>query len=95
MADDGMQYGMDELGNVHILNDQIYDHKTMRVNYTTYDLQQDYDIVNPRKHANILAVSPLFDHISHTASDGHPFPYTRVLGIYHTNIVYFCPQPLQ
>ena len=91
MADDGTQYRIEELGNVHIVNDRIYEHKTMRVNYRTYDLQQEYDIVNSRKHANILTVSPLFDHVSHTSSDGHPFRYARVLGIYHANIVYFNP----
>ena len=91
MADDGAQYSVDDLGKVHIINDRIYDHKTMRVNYTTYDLQHDYDIINPRKHANIMTVSPSFDHVSHSASDGHPFTYARVLGIYHVDLVYFCP----
>ena len=91
MADDGTQYDMCDLGNVHIVNGRIYDHRTMRINYTTYDCQRDYDIVNPRKHANIMTVSSLFDPVSHAASDGHPFRYGRILGIYHTDIVYFIP----
>ena len=91
MADDGTRYPMRELGYVHIVNDRIYDHKTMRVNYSTYDLQRDYDIINPSKHANIMTVSPLFDPNSSAASDGHPFRYARVMGIYHSDVVYFSP----
>ena len=91
MADDGSQYSMDDLGKVHILNGRIFDHRTMRVNYATYDLQRDYDIINPRKHANFMTVSPLFDPISHSAADGHPFRYGRILGIYHVDVIYFCP----
>ena len=91
MADDGTRYPMQDLGYVHIVNDRIYDHKTMRINYSTYDLQRDYDIINPSKHANVMTVSPLFDANSSSASDGHPFRYARVLGIYHTDVVYFCP----
>ena len=91
MADDGTRYATHDLKDVHIVNDRIYDHKTMRINYNTYDLQRDYDIVNPSKHANIMTVSPLFDPVSSSASDGHPFRYARVLGIYHADIVYFSP----
>ena len=91
MADDGTQYSLEDLGKVHIVNDRIYDHGTLRINYTTYDLQREYDVVNPRKHANIMTVSSSFDPVSRTASDGHPFRYARILGIYHTDVVYFCP----
>ena len=91
MADDGTRYTVQELGNVHIVNDRLYDHKTIRINYSTYDLLRDYDIVNPSKHANIMTVSPLFDANSSSASDGHPFRYARVLGIYHADVVHFHP----
>lgn len=88
MADDGTRYPFNELGTIQIVNDRLYQHGTMRLNYITYDLRCDYDIINPQKHANVMAVSPLFDPISNTAEDGHPFAYARVLGIYHTDVVH-------
>ena len=89
MADDGTRYSFGELGTINTVNDRIYEHKTIRINYTTYDLRRDYDIINPKKHANIMAVSPLFDPDLNSATDGHPFVYARVLGIFHAEIVHF------
>lgn len=94
MADDGTQYTLEELGHVHIVNDRLYDHKTMRVNYTTYDMRREYNILNPRVHANVMAVSPLFDHKSSSSEDGHPFVYARVLGIYHAEVIHTVPGQL-
>ena len=91
MADDGTQYPLANLGDVHIVNDRIYNHKTLRMNFTTYDMRRDYDIINPSKHANIMAVSPGFDPNLNYAEDGHPFVYARILGIYHAEVIYSIP----
>ena len=88
MADDGTRYPLENLGDVLIVNDRIYNHKTLRINFTTYDMRRDYDIINPSKHANVLAVSPLFDPTLNHTEDGHPFVYARVLGIYHAEVIY-------
>ena len=88
MADDGTRYTYAELGDVLIVNERIYDHKTLRINFATYDMRRDYDIVNPKKHANVMAVSPGFDPTLNQSEDGHPFVYARVLGIYHADVVY-------
>lgn len=90
-ADDGTRYSTEELGHIHIVSDRIYEHKTMRLNYTTYDMRRDYDIVNPRTHADIMAVSPAFDDVSGTSDDGHPFVYARILGIFHAEVIYTAP----
>ena len=91
MADDGTQYSYVDLGNILLVNDRIYNHRTLRVNFTTYDMRRDYDIINPTKHANVLAVSPLFDPSVNQSDDGHPFVYARVLGIYHVDVIYSVP----
>ena len=91
MADDGVQYPIEDLGSIHIVNDRIYDHKTIRLNYSTYDMRRDYDIVGVSKHSNVMTVSQGFDPTSHSSEDGHPFAYARVLGIYHADIVHTVP----
>lgn len=91
MADDGTQYPVEDIGNVYILNDRIYDHKTLRLNYSTYDMRRDYDIVGISKHSNVMTVSKTFDPTSHSSEDGHPFAYARILGIYHADIIHTIP----
>ena len=63
----------------------------MQANYTTYDMRRDYDIINPKKHADVISVTPDFDPATASSPSGHPFRYARVLGIYHTNVVYIQP----
>ena len=95
MADDGVRYPIEDIGNIYIVNDRIYDHKTIRLNYTTYDMRRDYDIVGVGRHSNVMAVSKSFDTQSHSSEDGHPFAYARVLGIYHADIIHTHPGSAQ
>ena len=74
-----------QLNHVLFKGDRIYRHRLLRVNYTTYDLQWEFNSINPRTdHHNIMLLS---------SSDGdcHPFCYARVLGIFHANIIYTGP----
>ncbi|TBU55610.1 hypothetical protein BD310DRAFT_825501, partial [Dichomitus squalens] len=68
---------------VQILNDRLYQHKTIRVNYTTYDMRREQDSINPRTHADIMLLSP--------ESDDDAFWYARVLNIFHANVRYRGP----
>lgn len=77
----------DPLLRNHVLfnGNKIYRHRLLRINYTTYDLQRDFDTINPgTDHRDIMLLS---------GSDGnnHPFSYARVLGIFHANIIYSGP----
>lgn len=69
---------------VYLKNNRIYLHKLARIQYTTYDVRRGQDVVNPSTpHRNIMLLA--------TTSDNdvdHPFLYARVLGIYHTNVIY-------
>ena len=49
----------------------------MRLNYTTYDVRRNGDVINPRTYPDIMAKSP------DTAPRAQPFWYARVIGIFH------------
>ena len=72
------------LNHVVFKGNKIYRHRLLRINYTTYDLQREFDSINPHTdHRDIMLLSNL---------DGdHPFCYARVLGIFHANIIYTGP----
>lgn len=67
-------------------HDRVYEHATASINYTTYDLRRDQDILHPS------AGKP--DVLIHTPLDPwedpegvYPWQYARVLGVYHANVV--------
>lgn len=60
----------------------------MRVNYTTYDVRRGQDTLNPRTdHRDIMVLAQPDD----DADSPHQFKYGRVLGIYHTNVIFVPP----
>ncbi|KAI0819850.1 hypothetical protein BC628DRAFT_1331981, partial [Trametes gibbosa] len=60
-------------------HDRVYHHATAHVNYTSYDLQREQDILHPSiGKSDILVHTPSVE--EHTR---HPWSYARVLGIYH------------
>ncbi|XP_006456998.1 hypothetical protein AGABI2DRAFT_47183, partial [Agaricus bisporus var. bisporus H97] len=60
-----------------VLNETIYLHNSIRVNFTTYDNRREQDLINPRTHADIMVLNG-------NANDDHPFSYARVIGVFHT-----------
>lgn len=63
---------------VNIVNNRIYWHQVLRVNYTTYDRRRAQDSVNPRTHPDVLLLAP--------SSDTHKYWYARVIKIFHLNV---------
>ncbi|KAH9169480.1 hypothetical protein EDB89DRAFT_2098737, partial [Lactarius sanguifluus] len=55
---------------------KLYQHKVLRINYTTYDLRREQDSINPRTHPNIMVLRP-------DGPDPHPYWYARIIGIFH------------
>ena len=91
MADDGSQYNLSDHSEILIVNGRVFDHRTMQVNYTTYDIRREYDIINLSKHSDFMdSASDLEPEIG-ISSSGHPFAYAHVLGIYH--VAYSRPTP--
>ncbi len=74
-----------EADSIHILNNHIYEHQRLRVNYTTYDLRRAQDTISPKSHSDIMV-------LSHEYGDEngafHPYWYARVIKIFHAQ-VYF------
>ena len=75
---------------VFFKNESLYQHKIIRVNYTTYDMQRGIDIVKPEgPRCNIMLLANHTD--GSESSRLHHFMYARVLGVYHTDVVYTGP----
>jgi len=65
--------------SIRFIGNKIYSVQTCRIHYTTYDLQRQCDVVNPRAHPDIMLRSP-------AAEGAEPYWYARVIGIYHANV---------
>jgi hypothetical protein len=65
--------------SIRFMGSKIYSVQTYRVYYTTYDLQRQCDVVNPRAHPDIMLRSP-------AAEGAEPYWYARVIGVYHANV---------
>ena len=76
---DANEYSEDEHRNICIVDNRLYLHKVMRINYTTYDARLGQDAINPRNHADIMCLS---------RHDEHPFEYARVIGIFHVDVIH-------
>lgn len=56
-----------------------------RFNYTTYDVCRAQDVINPKtSHCNIMVLRAEND----MGPQGHRYIYGKVLGIYHTNVIF-------
>ncbi|KAF9237846.1 hypothetical protein BU15DRAFT_75648 [Melanogaster broomeanus] len=78
---DETEHSPRERNTVLLVGDQIYRHKVLRINYTTYDLRRDQDSLNPRVHSDVMVLSREND-------AAHPYWYTRILGIFHAMVVH-------
>ncbi|KAI0757776.1 hypothetical protein C8Q80DRAFT_1216250 [Daedaleopsis nitida] len=73
----------EELDGIRLFEDRMYEHKTLRVNYTTYDMRREQDVISPRNHADIMVPAPEFD--------SFPYWFGRVIGIFTVQASYQGP----
>ena len=66
--------------SVCIVGSKIYSVQMCHIYYTSYDLQQQCDTVNPHTHLDIMMCSPINE------EGAEPYWYVRVLRVYHANI---------
>ena len=52
----------------------------MRINYTTYDVRRDGDVINPTSYPDIMVNSP------ETGPQAQPYWYGRVIGVFHAMV---------
>ncbi|KAG9079443.1 hypothetical protein FS749_008528 [Ceratobasidium sp. UAMH 11750] len=77
-----------DLGKLSFLNDRMYAHTTLRINYTSYDVRRQHDVINTHSACRFI----LLPNDTTKNSSDHPFLYAKVLGIYHAK-VRFCDRP--
>jgi hypothetical protein len=80
---EGDSYGEftdEERSTVRITGESLYRCKTLRINYTTYDVRRHADTINPRWYPDIMVKSP------ESGPNAQPFWYARVIGIFHALI---------
>ncbi|KAG9081914.1 hypothetical protein FRC07_014380 [Ceratobasidium sp. 392] len=81
-----------EIGKIMFQGDRMYSHATLRLNYTSYDVRRQQDVVRPTSsgHSGQFIMLPA-DPDDDTAS--HPFLYAKVLGIYHAKVAFSARPP--
>ncbi|KAI0716914.1 hypothetical protein C8Q76DRAFT_420457 [Earliella scabrosa] len=71
-----------ERSSLRILANRIYHHRTLRVNYTTYDMRRSQDVIKPSSHPDVMVLS----HEDGADENTHPYWYARVIHIFHLNV---------
>ena len=71
----------EDRNTVRISGEQIYRCRKMRINYTTYNVMRDGDIINLRMYPDIMVKSP------ETGPHAQPYWYACVIGIFHAYIL--------
>ncbi|KAG1831450.1 hypothetical protein DFJ58DRAFT_848220 [Suillus subalutaceus] len=84
-AGDEQEFSDDDRSQVVLANNQLCEHSILRINYTTYDLRREQDLINPHTHADIMVLSHEND------DDRHPYWYAWVVKIFHVNVWYYGP----
>lgn len=78
--DSNLRYPDHMLSRVCIVGERVNVHKIIRINYTTYDFQRDFDSVNPRTNADVIIGSL-------TNETGYPYLYGRIRSIFHVMVL--------
>ncbi len=65
------------MNTIRITGERLYRCKTMRINYTTYDVRREGDVINPKTYPDVVVKSP------ETGPQAQPYWYARVIGIFH------------
>ncbi|THG93150.1 hypothetical protein EW026_g8010 [Hermanssonia centrifuga] len=84
---DEQEYSDEERRALLFVDNRIYRHKVVRVNYTTYDLRRDQDSLNPRTHADVMVTA----HEDQAGRDSHPYWYARIVGVFHADVQHVGP----
>jgi hypothetical protein len=76
------------LGKITFQNNHMYSHATLSINYTSYNVRCQHDVINPRTPCHFVLLPAKITN----DPAAHPFIYVQVLGIYHAHIQY-CSHP--
>jgi hypothetical protein len=87
---DEQAFSDEEWASVIFVNNYIFHHKVLRVNYTTYDMRRGQDSINPRTHADVIVLAHEDDDPENNLKP-HPFWYARIIGIFHAQVRHVGP----
>lgn len=82
--DPDITYSDNARSTVSFHNNCIHSHKTIRINYTTYDGLRAQDCASPRRSSDIMVLSR--EDVDEGNASRSPYWYARVIGIFHANI---------
>jgi hypothetical protein len=71
------EFSAEDRNTIRIVNNRIYATKILRVNYTTYDVHRDQDVLNPTAQSFVMVCSP------ETEPGAHPYWYAQILGVFN------------
>lgn len=72
-----------DIDHIFFKNDCIYHHRTLRINYTSYDVRRAQDVINPNtSHSDVMVLC------NSAEEELERWQYGRVIGIHHVNVVY-------
>ena len=76
-----------QVNSIFLKSDRIYEHNIVKINYTTYDLRRDQDVLNSNTQCrDIMMLAESQDETD--SQQPHPFWYALILGVFHANVVY-------
>ncbi|KAJ7195888.1 hypothetical protein GGX14DRAFT_674069 [Mycena pura] len=81
-GDEEEDFNDDDRRTIAFVDDRIYKHKSVRFNYTTYDVRRKQHSCNPRTQADLMVLNPSDD------KDQYPYWYARLIGIFHIRILH-------
>jgi hypothetical protein len=73
------EFSSADRNNIEILRNTIYFHQILRINFTTYDMWRDQDIINVRTRSDVMVLSDDED-------ADYPYWHCHVIGIMHVNV---------
>lgn len=82
-----------DIGSIYLHSDTLYRHNVLQIQYTTYDCRQGTDTINPNTSRKDFMCLREQDGSNQSPSGkpqtgGTQYVYGRVLGVFHTNVVY-------
>ena len=77
------------LNCIRLTNNRVYSVKTVRVNYTTYDIRRERDTINPSTQCHVIVPSPDLD------ESVTPYWYAKVIGVFHASVSCVPPPGLE
>ncbi|EIW78902.1 hypothetical protein CONPUDRAFT_59092 [Coniophora puteana RWD-64-598 SS2] len=76
------EYSDKQLDALIISKNRLHEHKTLRINYTTYDVWREQDTINPRSRADLMVLAQDLQ----PDSNSHPYWYACLLYIFHVDV---------